>query len=209
MKSWVMISGSLDGNNYPTTFIKQPAVRANKGTVVAASNCTLQNVSVHADANSDAPFAVAMECYGVSPFTITNCDLYADDHGFDVESVVPLSIDFLHAERPAKPSSIWTDFTDLYATGAHEKVYPAAVIADAGAYAQLFHAELVALGRDFSCGGATYSGANIVFQLCKITGKTWSLVIPFGNASMTARNCQLTGPVDPRVKVINTGESDA
>lgn len=210
MKEYVMLSGSLDESNYPTTFVKQPASATNKGTIVAASNSSIQNLSVHSDATADNQyFVVAVDCFGVKPFAITNCDLYSDDHGFKTDSVVPLSIDFLQGHRPPSPSNVWTDFTDLYATGRSD-VYPCAVVASDGGYLQMLHAELIAQGTNNSAGGATYSGANIVFMLCKITGKTWSLVIPYGDASMTARNCQLNGPVDPKVKVINTpGESDS
>ena len=198
MKPFVILSGTLDGNNDALSTITAPADPKSWGTVRMASNSTLSNFNVSCTVASGSKeiYPCAVWVSGASPFSISNCDLLAEDSGQETISVVPLAV--------VDGSSGWTQYTDLYATSTWGGlVYPAAVALWGRSRLTMMGAELIAKSKELSAGGATYEGSNLELQSCKVTGQSFSLVIWFHDASITARKCVLNGPVGPGVKVIN------
>jgi hypothetical protein len=198
MKPWVILSGTLDQKNDPVSTIVASPVPYDWGTVRAASNSSVQSftISSKADRSADGIMPVAVSAIGATSFTMTNCDLIADDGGFRTESVVALNLE--------GGSSVRTDYTDLYATSTWKgTTYPAAVVLWEKSKLSISQAELIASAHEQSAGGASYGGSNLELLFCKVTGQTFSLTIYFNDAFITARKCTLNGPVGKGVKVIN------
>ncbi len=72
-----------------------------------------------------------------------------------------------------------------------------------GAYVEVFESKIAATGGSQSFGGTSNGNANVNLFNCAVQGTTWALYIPDYNSTLVATNCQLDGPVDSHVKIVN------
>jgi len=202
LKPWIILSGALDAQDEPATVIRKAAdAYPNSGTVVAAPNSSIQNVKVVSYGTRTKTDLYAVVSTGADPFAVNNCLLSVDNQGVDIDGCAALAIDFFAS--PAQPSNVWVSYTQLAATATATDDYPVAMGVGGNAIVQVNQSGLVANGRKQSAGAAGYDSSNVMLNMCKVTGQTGSIVLPFfRDARWTARKCQLTGPVDPNVKVI-------
>jgi len=203
MMPWIIVAGTLDpATDEPLTIVQKAGGRASGdwGTVIAASNSSIQALQVRAYATAAGVNIYAVNCFGAAPFAIGNCRLTGDNMGFDVAEFATIAVDF-HSTPPS-PSSVSVNYTQAAATATGTSDYPVALAVGGSAHADLMECGLVAHGRDHSTGGAGFDHSVTTLTLCKVTGDTYSLLLWTRGAQMTARHCTLTGEVDPAVKVI-------
>lgn len=208
LKPHVNLTGTLDQSTQePLTYIRCQALKegtAGVGTIVGASNSSISQCLINSYALQAGTNAVAIACDGTDTFTISNCQVQVyNDGGFTLNGAAAISIDFIGYSQKGT-SNVYIEYTNAIINMPNSSDYPVALGAGGRAKVTFNQGSLSASGRDHTAGAVAFDTCNVRFNFAKVTGSTWSLLI-WGNsaATMTAYKCTLTGPVDPRVKIIN------
>ena len=194
-KPWVFLSGAGSGQ----TIITAPSqsTPATQGTLKAASNSAVQNCTVQATTSGTfGDYTVAVNCQSAVDFDIENCELIAID-ATNVTNVTALTLDdWLEGTG----SHVNISYTTVTANGG---AMPLALNAYYASYAHGMESRFIAEnGGSAGWGGAAANSSIILVENCYVQGAAYSLVTD-GSGSITANQCQLNGPVGPRVVVNN------
>lgn len=192
-KPWVFLTGA----GVAVTTITAPGAsdQASKGTVKAASNSAIQNVSIVSSGGDWGSWLCAVDCVAAVNFDIENCDLQADATG-DGPNVVALAVDYSGAGGGSQVNVAYT------MVGAHGGAQPIAMLVYARAFVNVTDSKLVADTANTAWGGTASNGSTITLFGSTVAG-TMSLVLSDSSSAITANKCQLVGPYSPGVVVNN------
>jgi len=196
-KPYVFITGA----GVAQTTITAPAAadQASKGTVKAASNSAIQNVSIVSSGDAWGSWITAVDCVGAVNFDIENCDLEGDATG-NGPNLVTLSVDYSPA---GGGSQINVSYTMV---GAHGGAQPIGLLVYARAYVHVMESKIVADGASTAWGGTASYESAIDLYGSTVAG-TMSLVLSDSSSHITATDCKLIGPYSPDVVVKTSGNS--
>ncbi|HEX8152604.1 MAG TPA: hypothetical protein VF698_05735 [Thermoanaerobaculia bacterium] len=206
LKPYVHLTGSLDpGTEEPLTYLRCQAFKpgtAPVGGIVAASNSSITQCLIISYALEAGVNAVGIGCDSVNPFTIGNCSALVYNEGFALNAVAAISIDFVNYSKKGT-STVWMEYVNATINVPDTDDYPVALGIGGKASVTVNEGTLTATARDHAAGVVAFDTSNIRLNSATVKGSTWSLLI-WGNsaATITADRCTLTGPVDPRVKII-------
>jgi hypothetical protein len=192
-KPWVFIQGAGQG----VTTITAPAVQdfGSKGVVRGASNAAVQNLTIAVTGQNWGDWAVGVICETQQNFDVENCDVQVLASAAGV-NMIGVAIDYT---ATAGGSQVHIAYSSITASGG---TMPTGLLAFSGSYVEIADTKIVSSNANTSWGGASNGGSNLNFYDCHVEG-TMSLTIPDHASAITARDCQLVGPYDPAVVIIN------
>lgn len=191
-KPYVFLSGAGVGQ----TTISAPASanQWDKGTVKAASNSAVQNMSIRSIGNTWGSWATAVDCTAAVNFDIENCDLQAN--GDSGTNLVTLAVDY---SSTGGGSQVNVAYTAIDAHGAANGNV-SAMLVYARAYVHVMDSKIVADQADTAWGASASFDSTIELYDSTVLG-TMSLVLPDSTGHITAVDCKLIGPYSPGVVV--------
>lgn len=194
-KPYVFITGA----GVVTTTITAPASSQqwNKGTVKAASNSAIQNMSIVSVGKTFGDWACAVDCVSVVNFDIENCSLQAN--AANGSNLVTLAVDYNSA---GGGSQINVAYSQIAANGAgNDNVI--GILVYAQAFVNVTDSKIVAEFAPTAWGASASLGSTIQLFGSTVAG-TMSLVLSDSSAHITATDCTLVGPYSPGVVVNKT-----
>jgi pectin methylesterase-like acyl-CoA thioesterase len=198
MKPYVTIQGA----GQDQTIITQPAASDafSGGTVMAASNCTLANVTVSSLGGHWGSYSTALSCSGVTGFSCDASTLLADDQNQGGVNMCTLNA-ALNTFEPA--SQIILSYCTITCNAqSHDSGAVSVGIAE-NSTAELLDSKIVATGGGQSFGVITARNSSVTLDNCYIQGSTWALYDSDSASPITANNCQMNGQVSNSVTVNN------
>ncbi|HEX7151411.1 MAG TPA: hypothetical protein VF618_07990 [Thermoanaerobaculia bacterium] len=192
-KPWVFIQGA--GTDQTTVTAAAGPHQWDKGTVRGCSNAAVQDMTIISTGQTWGDWAVAVNCDAAQNFDVENCALQAVDNG-NGSNLVAVSIDY---SSQGGGSQVRLAYTSVVASGGAQ---PIGVIGFAHSYVELTDCKVIAENAGTTWGGASNGGSFLELYNCFVQG-TRSLTIPDNSSKITARDCQLVGPYDPGVVIIN------
>lgn len=193
---------SIQGADQSTTFITNPAAADafSGGTVNAASNCTLANVTVSSLGGVWGSYSTAVSCKGATGFSIDNSTLIVNDQ--NQAGINQCTLDAaLNTFDPA--SQIIVSYCLISCTAQNSESGASALGIAANSSAELLDCKVVATGGGQSFGVITARSGSVTLDNCYIQGGTWALYDSDGSSPITANNCQISGSVSGGVTVNN------
>jgi hypothetical protein len=193
---------SIQGAGQESTTITQPAsVDAfSGGTVMAASNCTLGNVTVSSLGGQWGSYSTAVSCSGAVNFSLDNSTLIVDDQ--NKAGVNQCTLDAsLNTFEP--PSQIRVFYCTIKCTAQNGDSGATAVGIAQNSTADIFYSKLIPKGGGQSFGVITARSSKVTLDNCYIEGNTWALYDSDRISLITANRCQIQGQVSEGVVVNN------
>jgi hypothetical protein len=193
---------SIQGADQSTTFITQPAASDafSGGTVNAASNCTLANVTVSSLGGHWGSYSTAVSCKGVTGFSIDNSTLIVDDQ--NQAGINQCTLDAaLNTFDPA--SQLIVSYCLISCTAQNGQSGASALGIAANSSAELLECKVVATGGMQSFGVITARSGSVTLDNCYIQGGYFALYDSDGISPITANNCQISGSVSNGVTINN------
>ena len=193
---------SIQGADRDTTIITQPAASDafSGGTVMAASNCTLANVTVSSLGGHWGSYSTAVSCSGAVNFSIDNSILIVDDQNQAGINQCTLNA-ALNTFEP--PSQIRASYCLIKCTAQNNQSGSAAVGIAEQSTANIFESKLVATGGRQPFGVITGRSSQVNIDDSYIEGSYFALYDSDGGSIITANQCQINGPVSNGVVVNN------
>lgn len=193
-KPWVYLSGA----GVAQTTITAPGAKdqMSMGTIRAASNSAIQNISVVSTSGDWGTWVCAVNCIGAVNFDIENCDLQGDATN-NGPNVVALGIDYAATGGGSQVNLAYT------MVGAHFGAQPIGVLVFAGAFLNVTDSKIVADNAGTAWGAVASNNSTIDLFGSTVAG-TMSLVLNDGSGHITATDCNLVGPYSPGVVVKNS-----
>jgi hypothetical protein len=194
-KPYVFITGA--GEVATTVTAPASSEQWNKGTIQAASNSAIQNMTIESVGTAFGSWVTAVDCVSAVNFDIENCALIAN--GASGTNLVTLAVDYNSA---GGGSQINVAYTSVYAQG------PAAgnvigMLVYARAFVNITDSKIVAENASSAWGATAALESTINLYNTTVAG-TESLVLSDSSAHITATDCKLIGPYSPGVVVNNT-----
>jgi hypothetical protein len=189
-KPYVFLQGA--GVAHTTITAPASANQWDKGTVKAAGNSAVQNISIVSTGNTWGSWATAVDCTAAVNFDIENCDLEAN--GDNGTNLVALAVDYSASGGGSQVNVAYTMI------GAHGGAQPVGMLVYARAYVHVMDSKIVADSANVAWGASASDGSAIELYGSTVLG-TMSLVLSDGSAHITATDCKLIGPYSPGVVV--------
>lgn len=198
MKPFVTIQGS----GQDVTIITQPAASDafSGGTVMAASNCTLANLTVSSLGGHWGSYSTAVSCSGAVNFSIDNATLIVDDQNQGGVNQCTLNA-ALNTFDP--PSQIRASYCLIKCTAQNGDSGAAAVGIAAQSTADIFESKIIAAGGRQPFGVITARNSRVNVEDSYVEGSYFALYDSDGASTITANQCQINGPVSNGVVVNN------
>lgn len=193
---------SIQGADRDTTIITQPAASDafSGGTVMAASNCTLGNVTVSSLGGHWGSYSTAVSCSGAVNFDIDNATLIVDDQNQAGVNQCTLNA-ALNTFDP--PSQIRASYCLIQCTAQNSDSGAAAVGIAAQSTAVISYSKLIAKGGRQPFGVITARNSSVTIDDGYVEGSYFALYDSDGASIITANQCQINGPVSGGVVVNN------
>jgi hypothetical protein len=194
---------SIQGAGRDETIITQPAASDafSGGTVMAASNCTLANVTVSSLGGHWGSYSTAVSCSGAINFDIDNATLIVDDQNQAGVNQCTLNA-ALNTFEP--PSQIRASYCLIQCTAQNGDSGAAAVGIAAQSTAVISYSKLIATAsRGQSFGVITARNSSVTIDNGYVEGSTFALYDSDRVSIITANKCQINGPVSDGVVVNN------
>lgn len=203
MKPWVTIQGA----GRDSTIITQPAASDafSGGTVMAASNCTLANVTVSSLGGQWGSYSIALACSGVTGFECDNCALLVDDQNQAGVNISTLNA-ALTTFEPA--SQIVLSYCTITANAQSNQSGATSVGIAQNSTAEFLESKIIATGGMQSFGLITARSGSVTLYDCYIQGSTFALYDSDSISPITANNCQISGNVSNGVTINNPPPSN-
>ncbi|MDX6694805.1 MAG: Pectinesterase [Blastocatellia bacterium] len=193
---------SIQGAGQELTTITQPAASDafSGGTVMAASNCTLANVTVSSLGGVWGSYSTALSCSGAINFSVDSSTLIVDDQ--NQAGVNQCTLDAaLNTFEPL--SQIRVFYCLIKCTAQNNQSGAAAAGIAAQSTADIFYSKLVAKGGRQPFGVITARSSRVTIDNGYVEGSYFALYDSDGGAIITANKCQINGPVSNGVVVNN------
>jgi hypothetical protein len=193
---------SIQGAGREETIITQPAASDafSGGTVMAASNCTLGNVTVSSLGGHWGSYSTAVSCSGAVNFSIDNATLIVDDQNQSGVNQCTLNA-ALNTFEP--PSQIRASYCVIKCTARNNQSGSAAVGIAEQSTADIFDSKLVATGGRQPFGVITARNSRVNIDDGYVEGSYFALYDSDRGSIITANKCQINGPVSDGVVVNN------
>lgn len=195
-KPYVFLSGA--GVQHTTVTAPASANQWDKGTVKAASNSAVQDMTIISIGKSWGDWATAVDCNAVVNFDIENCELEAN--GSDGTNMVTLAVDY---SATGGGSHVNVAYTMIGAHGGGASNVTG-LLAYARGYVHVMDSKIVADQASTAWGGTASYEATIELYNSTVVG-TMSLVLPDTSGHITANDCKLVGPYSPGVVIQTSG----
>jgi hypothetical protein len=198
MKPYVSIQGAGRGQ----TIITAPAAADafSGGTIVAASNCTLGNVTVSSLGGVWGSYSMALSCSGVTNFSCDNSELIVNDQNQAGVNQTTVTVDYNYY---GTPSMVYINYCTITCTAQNSESGAACLNCWSKATTQLIESKLTATGGRQAFGVITALGGIVNLDDCYIEGAYFALYDSDGISPITANNCQINGQVSNGVTVNN------
>lgn len=198
MKPFVTIQGA----GQDVTIITQPAASDafSGGTVIAASNCTLANVTVSSLGGHWGSYSTALSCNGVTGFSCDASTLLADDQNQAGINMSTLNA-ALNTFEPA--SQIILSYCTITCNAQSNQSVAIGVGIAENSTAELLDTKIVATGGSQSFGVITARSSSVTLDDCYIQGSSFALYDSDSISPITANNCQINGNISNSVTVNN------
>ena len=173
----------------------------NRGTVVAASNSGIANLTASCLGGSWGANSTALMVFNCTPFLVGEVVLLCDDQGNAGVNIQTVAV---NSNAPSYgPTLVYFSHSTASATMTSGDSVGQALIADTQAQVQCFESKLVATGGSQSFGVNSNGGASVTLDNCYVQGATFALNIPDYHSTLIANNCTIDGPVQNGVQVNN------
>jgi hypothetical protein len=199
LKPWVFLQGSGQEN---TTITAPPTSDTfSRGTVTAASNSGISNLTVSCTGGSWGDWNSALVCAGVVGFYAESLVLAVNDLGNAGINLQTVGID---TNLPNSGNSqVYLAYCFVESTGQSGDSTSMNLLADENSYVEVTDSKLIAQGGNSSFGAASNGGASLNIFDSYVQGSTFALDIPDYSSTLIATNCQINGPVSNGVQIIN------
>lgn len=193
-KSWVFLAGS----GADQTVIAWPAaqVKGSNGTVVGAANSAIQDLAVTSTGNGVKSWATAVVCNNVKNFDIENCEVTSLDPAGGAIAL-PIAIDYAPG---AGASVVYLAYSKATVTASQPETQALGVFAANYSLVQLTNCRVTVATPGGWGAGASYL-SQLTIDTSYVEGEQNSLKVVDLNATVTANQCTLVGPVGSGVIV--------
>jgi hypothetical protein len=193
---------SIQGAGQDQTIISAPAAADafSGGTVVAASNCTLGNVTVNSLGGQWGSYSTALSCSGVANFSCDNSALVVNDQNQAGINQTTVTVDFNYY---GTPSVVYINYCTLNCTAQNSDSGASSLNVWSKASTQLIESKLTATGGRQPFGVITALGGIVTLDDCYIEGAYFALYDSDSTSPITANSCQINGPISNGVTVNN------
>jgi hypothetical protein len=197
---------SIQGAGRDQTFITAPAAADafSGGTVIAASHCTLGNVTVSSLGGVWGSYSTALSCSGVINFSCDNSALIVNDQNQAGVNQGTVTVDFNYY---GTPSVVYINYCAINCTAQNSESGASCLNVWSKATTQLIESKLVATGGRQPFGVLTAWGGIATLDDCYIEGAYFALYDSDGISPITANSCQINGPVSNGVTINNNNSS--
>lgn len=194
-KPWVFIQGA--GLDQTTVSAVAGPQQWDKGTVRGCSNSAVQEMTIVSYGQQWGDWATAVNCDGAQNFDIENCNVQAiDQTGNNGSNLVTVSNDYSSA---GGGSQVNIAYSAILGDGGAQ---PIGVVAFSHSYVEITDSKIITRNAGTTWGASASGQSTMTLFNCLVEG-TSSLKLPDGTAQITARDCQLIGPYDPGVVIVN------
>ena len=193
---------SIQGADRDTTIITQPAASDafSGGTVMAASNCTLANLTVSSLGGHWGSYSTAVSCSGAVNFDIDNATLIVDDQNQAGVNQCALNAGLTTFEPP---SQIRASYCLIQCTAQNSDSGAAAVGIAGESTAVISYSKLIGKGGRQPFGVITDRNSSVTIDDGYVEGSYFALYDANQSSIITANKCQINGPVSGGVVVNN------
>ncbi|HEY0406481.1 MAG TPA: hypothetical protein VGC89_12190 [Pyrinomonadaceae bacterium] len=191
---------TIEGAGRDVTTITQPAAADafSGGTVMAASNCTLANVTVSSLGGHWGSYSTAVSCSGAINFSLDNSTLIVDDQNQAGVNQCALNASLNTFEPPSK---IRVSYCAIKCAAQNNQSGSITAGIAEHSTAQFFNSKLIATGGRQPFGVITARNSPVTLDNCYIEGSFYALYDSDRSAIITANHCQIHGPVSEGVVV--------
>ncbi len=173
----------------------------NRGTIVAASNSGVANLTANCLGGSWGAYSTALMIFNCTPFLVGEVVLVCDDQGNTGINMETIAV---NSNAPAYgPTLVYFSHSTASANMTGGDSVGQALIADTQAQVQCMESKLVATGGSQSFGVNSNGGASVTLDDCYVQGATFALNIPDYTSTLIANNCTVNGPVQNGVQINN------
>ncbi|MET0646272.1 MAG: hypothetical protein ABW208_06595 [Pyrinomonadaceae bacterium] len=173
----------------------------NRGTIVAASNSGVANLTANCLGGTWGAYSTALMAFNCTPFLAGEVVLLCDDQGnagINIETIA------VNSNAPAYgPTMVYFSHSTASANMTSGDSVGQALIADTQARVECMESKLVATGGSQSFGVNSNGGASVTLDDCYVQGATFALNIPDYTSTLIANNCTIDGPVQNGVQINN------
>lgn len=193
-KPYVFIGGA--GVVATTVTAKAATEESNQGTIKAASNSAVQNMTINSESADFVNFASAVACVAAQNFDIENCTLAAYVTTTKGGNVSALIVD----DGPgAGGSQVNVAYTEISAHGPSDAGVVGLEVHNK-AYVHVMDSKILAENSPQTFGAMAYDSAIELYGSA-IVGATYALLLQNDEAHITATECRIVGPVSPGVVI--------
>jgi hypothetical protein len=199
LKPWIFLQGSGQEN---TTITAPPTSDAfSRGTVIAASNSGISNLTVSCTGGSWGDWSSALVGGAVVGFYAESLVLAVNDLGNAGINLQTVGIDI---NLPVTGNSqVYLAYCFVESTGQSNESTSMNLFANDNSYVEVTDSKLIAQGGNSSFGGASNGGASLNIFDSYVQGSTFALDIPDYSSTLIATNCQINGPISNGVQIVN------
>jgi hypothetical protein len=172
-----------------------------RGTIIAASNSSIEAMTVTCNGGTWGNWATALVVSGCSPFTAGNVDLSCDDLGNAGINMETCAVNWNTFNTD--PVQFYLNYSTVTANAQSHDTSGMALMVNGPANVQCFEAKVVATGGSNPIGAASNGGATLGITYGYAEGALFALDIPDYNSTLIATNCQINGPVQNGVKIVH------
>lgn len=195
----------LHGSGTDQTFITSAPVSSdnflNRGTIVAASNSGVANLTASCLGGNWGAWSTALMIFACKPFLAGEVSLLCDDQGNPGINIQTVSIN--SNASAYGPTLVYFSHSAASARMASGDSAGTALMADTQAQVQCMESKLVATGGGQSFGVNSSGAAAVTLDNCYAQGASFALNIPDYTSTLIANNCTIDGPVSNNVQVNN------
>lgn len=201
LKPYVYLHGSGVDQTFVTTAPVASDDFMNRGTIVAASNSGIANLTASCLGGSWGGNSTALMAYGCTPFLAGEVALLCDDQGNAGINIETLAV---NSNAPSYgPTMVYFSHSTATASMTSGDSGGTALMADTQSQVLCMESKLVATGGMQSFGVNSNGGATVTLDNCYAQGASFALNIPDYTSTLIANNCTIDGPVQNGVQINN------
>ncbi|MDX6514000.1 MAG: Pectinesterase [Gaiellaceae bacterium] len=198
LKPYVQLQGA--GPDQTTITFPPTADSFSRGTVIAASNSSVADMTVSCLGGSWGDNSTALLIAGCDPFYASNVALLSDDEGNAGVNSETVAVNW-NAE-PVAQAQVYISYATMGSNLHTNDAAAVGMIVNGPANAELIEVKVTATGGAQSFGVQSNGGAVVNLANCFVQGASFALTIPDDASTLIATNCQIDGPVGNGVQLV-------
>jgi hypothetical protein len=201
LKPYVYLHGSGSDQTVVTYGPAASDQFMNRGTIVAASNSGVADLTANCLGGSWGENSTALIITACTPFLVGGVVLLCDDQGNAGLNIETVSVNW--NSGPVGPALVYFSHSVATANMGSGESVGVALMVNGPAQVECMESKLVAAGGTQSFGVNSNGGATVTLDNCYAQGATFALNIPDYTSTLIANNCTIDGPVQNGVQINN------